>query len=39
MTASETTAYRAALEVIGAAEPDVARLIGEELGARVASSS
>lgn len=34
MTANETIAYRAALEVIGASEPDVARLIGEELGAQ-----
>jgi glycine hydroxymethyltransferase len=34
MTASENIAYRAALEVIGASEPDVARLIGEELGAQ-----
>ncbi len=28
---AETTAFRAALEVIGAAEPDVARIIGGEL--------
>jgi glycine hydroxymethyltransferase len=31
---SETTAYRAALEVIAGSEPDIARLIGEELGAQ-----
>ena len=35
MSASdETTAYQAGLRVIGAAEPDVARLIGEELDAQ-----